>query len=206
MNRTWYLTRARLSLGSSLWAMALVGPAAIGLVGCASSPHSVPVSSATATSPSHPALPQRWMSGSLTITPTALGAVTVGMTIPQASAAAGQPLKSVGDGIFYPLGNASSGLSFMDVHGKVNCVGAASSGSKGHTVATPQGFVLGGSLAQLKAVYRSQLRFVPASATAIVPRPGYVVSFPDGNLVFWVSGGIVQGIGGGRGLMPSSEC
>jgi hypothetical protein len=207
MNRTRDVIRAKHWFRPSFWAMVLAGPVAMALGGCGGAPHaSLPSPATGAVSRSPQASPQRWTSSNLAITPHALGAVRIGMTISQASAAAGQPLEPVGDGVLYPLGKASSGLSVVDSNGRVSCVSASDYSNKDHTVATPQGFALGGTLAQLKAVYKSTLRFVPAPNTGMDTISGYVVGFPDGNLVFWISGGIVRGIGGGPGLLPSSDC
>jgi hypothetical protein len=149
---------------------------------------------------------QPWTSGMLTITQRSLGAVTIGMTIRQASAAARHELTQVGDGVYYPQGETSRGLSLLGGSGStVRCVGAAVTGY-GPVVTTRQGFVLGGTLSQLKTVYRRSLRFVPARNSGPAPRPGYVVSFPNGNLVFWVHNGTVDGIAGGPGLLPSVDC
>jgi hypothetical protein len=152
---------------------------------------------------------QPWDSGELTITPDSLGAVTIGMTIAQASAAAGVQLVPVGDGVFGPRGGTPRGLSVAS--DPVGCVAAQQTpGVPG--VATPQGFPLGGTLAQLKALYGSSLRFVPAPSGGITPNPGYVVSFPDGNLAFLVGNGTffrrgsVYMIIGGPGALPSTEC
>jgi hypothetical protein len=151
---------------------------------------------------------QPWTSGELTITPDSLGAVTIGMAIPQASAAAGEPFVPAGDGAYYPSGGIARGLSVLESGpgGTVGCVSANINGGNPPEVITPQGFPLGGTLARLKAVYGASLRFVPAPISGISPVPGYIVTFPDGNLVFWVSNGIVDEIAGGPGLLPSVEC
>ncbi len=108
------------------------------------------------------------------------------MTTRQASAAAGQKLVPVGDGVLYPGGVTASGLSVLQggTEGSVSCV-SASDQPNVPAVVTPQGFRLGGTLAQLKALYRGRMRYVPAPAGGISPVSGYVVSFRSGNLVFW---------------------
>lgn len=151
---------------------------------------------------------QSWKSSRLTITPHSLGAVTIGMTIPQASAAAGEKLVPVGDGVLYPGGNTGSGLSVVEggSGGTVSCV-SASDRTDVPAVVTPQGFPLGGTLTQLKAVYKSRLHFVPAPAGGISPVPGYVVRSAEGNLVFWVRNGkTVDEIAGGPMVLPSTDC
>jgi hypothetical protein len=149
---------------------------------------------------------QPWTSGMLTITQRSLGAVTIGMTIRQASAAAKHQLTQVGDGVYYPKHETSRGLSLLGgPGGTVSCVSAADTGY-GPVVTTRQGFVLGGTLSQLKTVYGRRLRFVPTRDSGPAPRPGYVVSFSNGNLVFWVHNGTVDGIAGGPGLLPTVDC
>jgi len=78
--------------------------------------------------------------------------VTIGMTTRQASAAAGQKLVPVGDGVLYPGGVTASGLSVLQggTEGSVSCV-SASDQPNVPAVVTPQGFRLGGTLAQLKS-------------------------------------------------------
>jgi len=49
----------------------------------------------------------------------------------------------------------------------------------------------------LKALHGASLRYIPEPATGYVRQVGYVVSFPDGNLAFATSQGIVTGISGG---------
>lgn len=106
---------------------------------------------------------QTWTGRRLTITPGSLGAVGVGSTPAQASAAAGVTLKPVGDGVWYPRGAVTSGLAItVGNAGTVSCV-SASDRPGIPAVTTRQGFRLGGTLAQLKAVYGSSLRYVPAA-------------------------------------------
>lgn len=146
-----------------------------------------------------------WTSSPLTITPDSLGAVRVGMTIAQASAAAGERLVEVGDGYLYPGSiRSSSGLAAFAFNSPaITCV-FASQASGSPSVVTARGFHLGGSFADLQHTYGASLRYVPAPAKAISPRPGYIVRFRNGNLVFWVMNGIVTGIGAGPGAMPTA--
>jgi len=138
------------------------------------------------------------------ITSHSLGAVTIGMTIAQASGAAGEPLTEVGDGQAYPGGNQQSSLHVAGIP-TIGCLVAALSGA-GPTVVTQRGFPLGGTLARLKAVYGSALAFVPKPAMAgpNFPVPGYIVAFPDGNLAFIVTKGLVTVIAAGPGVKPST--
>ena len=152
---------------------------------------------------------QPWTAQQLTITPRGLGSVTIGMTIAQASAAAGVPLTVLGDGASGPRGGKPPGLSVGS--DPITCV-AAQDVAHAPRVLTPQGFPLGGTLAQLKAVYGTSLRFVPAPTGGIAPFPGYVAALPGGNLAFLVSNGGVFPAGtvymivGGPGVLPSTSC
>jgi hypothetical protein len=146
----------------------------------------------------------KWTSSQLTITPDSLGAVRVGMTIAQGSTAAGEPLVIAGDGFYYAGSMGSdSGLEAFAFNGPIACV-FASQASRSPSVVTAQGFHLGGSFADLQQTYGTSLEYVPAPATAISPRPGYIVRFPNGNVVFWVTKGIVISIGAGPGAMPTT--
>jgi len=71
-------------------------------------------------------------------------------------------------------------------------------------VVAPEGFLLGGTTQALKSLYGSRLRFIPAPATGYNPEPGYVVSFPEGNLAFIFHNGLVTAIIGGKSAMPST--
>ena len=143
-----------------------------------------------------------WTSPTVTITSRSLGAVTIGMTLAQASAYTGVPLQQVGDNFFYPGGSSNSGL-YVGGLTRVQCLGATLSGY-GPTVVTSRGFPLGGTLAELKATYGPSLAFVPAPSSGYFPVPGYIVAFSDGNLAFRVSHGIVTQIEAGPGVRPSS--
>jgi hypothetical protein len=190
---------------------AMVMAAAL-LTGCSQGP-ARPAPSATA-SPTHTARPvvaaprrpgKTWTSLSLVITQHSLGAVTIGMTMRQASAAAGEPLVPVGDGAYSPRGNAGASLSVQDTQGTVACVNAVVSGTS-LRVTTAQGFPLGGTLSRLKAVYGSSLQFVPPPTTGYSTSPGYVVNLPGGNLAFILNRGKVESIAGGPGVLPTTPC
>jgi hypothetical protein len=185
-------------------AIAAIVAAPVVLTGCGGGPAQPPPSASA--SPTQTAL-KAWVSGNLVITQDSLGAVTIGMTIKHASAAAGEPLTPVGDGVYYPRGDESTGLSVQADQGTVGCVSASAyPGDPVPHVTTAQGFPLGGTLARLKAVYGTGLRYVPAPAGGIEIRPGYVVSLPGGNLSFSVSGGIVKNISAGPRVVPSTDC
>ena len=192
--------------------IAVIVMAAASLAGCSQGPArpapSASVSSAHKASPvvAAPRRPgKRWTSLSLIITQHSLGGVTIGMTMPQASAAAGEPLVPVGDGAYSPRGGAGASLSVQDTQGTVACVNAVVSGTS-LRVATAQGFLLGGTLAQLKAVYGGSLQFVPPPTTGYSTSPGYVVNLPGGNLAFIISRGKVESITGGPGVLPTTPC
>ncbi len=192
--------------------IAVIVIAAASLAGCGQGPaRPAPPASASSAhtgspvvaAPHHPG--RRWTSLSLVITQHSLGAVTVGMTMQQASAAAGEPLIPVGDGAYSPRGGPGASLSVQDTQGTVACVDAVVSGTS-LRITTAQGFPLGGSLSQLKAVYGSNLRFVPPPTTGYSTSPGYVVSLPGGNLAFIISRGKVESIAGGPGVLPTTPC
>jgi hypothetical protein len=174
------------------------------LAGCGSGPARLSPSASASHSRT---APTAWVSGNLVITQDSLGAVTIGMTLKQASAAAAEPLTPVGDGVYYPRGKESTGLSVQALQGTIGCVSASAyPGHRVPHVTTAQGFPLGGTFARLKAVYGTGLHYVPAPAGGIEIRPGYVIRLPGGNLSFYVSGGIVRNISGGPRVMPSTDC
>lgn len=165
----------------------------------ASSPAASPAGSSAVPAGSGP-----WTASELVITPHYLGAVTIGMSLAQASAAAGVHLEFAGDTVYWPNGSSQSGLAVGMPYGpSVWCVSAAES-STTPVVSTPQGFLLGGTVQALKALYGSRLQYVAENPDGPSPRQGYVVAFPDGNLAFAVDNGTVTSIiGGGRGVIPS---
>jgi hypothetical protein len=197
--------------------IAVIVMAAALLAGCSQGP-ARPAPSASV-SPAHSARPARtarpavasrrpgkkWTSLSLVITQHSLGGVAIGMTMQQASAAAGEPLIPVGDGAYSPRGGAGASLSVQDTQGAVACVNAVVSGTS-LRVTTAQGFPLGGTLSQLKAVYGTSLQFVPPPTTGYSTSPGYVVNLPGGNLAFIISRGKVESIAGGPGVVPTTPC
>ena len=192
--------------------IAVVAMAAALLAGCGQGQaRSAPSTSGSPTHAARPAVAaprrpgQTWTSLSLVITQHSLGGVTIGMTMQQASAAAGEPLVPVGDGAYSPRGGAGASLSVQDTQGTVACVDAVVSGTS-LQVRTARGFPLGGTLAQLKAVYGSSLQFVPPPAPGYSTSPGYVVRLPGGNLAFINSRGKVESIAGGPGVLPTTPC
>ena len=97
------------------------------------------------------------------------GAVTIGMTISLALAAAGVQLSQVGDGIYAAQGGTPRGLSMADT--PVSCVSAQDSPGAPRVI-TAQGLPLGGTLARPKALYGSSLRFMPAPQGGFTPSLG----------------------------------
>ncbi len=91
---------------------------------------------------------QAWSSSKLVITPRSLGAVSIGMTTTQASAAAGEKLAPVGDGVWYPGGISGSGGLSVLVTGDgetASCVSASDQPGV-PAVVTPQGSTAAGSV------------------------------------------------------------
>lgn len=149
-----------------------------------------------------------WQGSVVAISPDSLGAVRIGMTPSQASEAAGVELLPIGDGEFSPATPPPSGYAQMWVD----------SGTKGHSVAcvvangtptaqeveTPEGFPLGGTVAQLKKVYGAKAVFAPAPTSGISPASGYIVKEDGGILAFVVRNDqVTQIIGGPNGTTPS---
>lgn len=148
-----------------------------------------------------------WTARRLTITPTSLGGVRVGMTLAEAQAAAGAAFDAAGDGYSYPS-TLPAGYPHLYVgRDPVDCVGAEGA-STAQAVATPEGFRLGDSVRALLAVYGSRARYVPApTGGGMTDYAEYIVAEAGGNLVFMVdpAGQRVTGIaGGGSGLDPNS--
>jgi hypothetical protein len=160
-----------------------------------------------------PATGGPWSSKQLTITPHSLGAVVLGMTLAQAEHAAGHTFDGMGDGFAYsnemPSGYPHDyvGLVGLDADPVVSCVGAEASTSS-QVVVTPEGFRLGQSVLQLKAVYGSRAVFVPPPANpGMTDFQGFVVDEHAGALVFVTdqAGEYVVGIMGGPvGINPNS--
>jgi hypothetical protein len=94
----------------------------------------------------------------------------------------------------------------LGANGLVDCVGAEEQSSSVNVV-TPQGFSLGGTTSQLKAVYGAQLQYVPAPTTGgMTDDAGYVVTQSSGNIVFTPdsTNTLITGIAAGPNLEPNS--
>jgi hypothetical protein len=192
-------------------------PAATNPAASTTTPTSRPTTPNTS-SPSAPtpttATPAAWTAQELTITPTSLGAVAVGMSQTEAQTAAGITFDGSGDGFVYPTKLPTGfphdyvGLRISSVI--VTCVGAEifpTTSPTAQTVTTPEGFRLGDSVAHLLAVYGSRARYVAAPASGMTTNAGYVVKESVGNLVFVVGGSpqrIVEIAGGSATLGPNS--
>jgi hypothetical protein len=148
----------------------------------------------------------RWTDPQLIITPQSLGTVRVGMTLAQAQTAAGATFDGEGDGVSYPT-TLPDGYPHLYVQGDaVRCVGADGD-SQAQKVFTSDGFTLGESTQRLLAVYGQQARYVPPPTEGgRTNYSGYVVTKPDGNLVFLLdpTEQNVIGIVGGPNVEPNS--
>lgn len=150
-----------------------------------------------------------WTDPQVTITARSLGAVQVGMTLGQAQTAAGLTFDGAGDGMYYPTSLADHLYVGLLSGPTVSCVGASQSQSaeSQQTVATPEGFRLGGSVASLLTIYGSHAVYVPAHA-GIQPVAGYIVAENGGNLFFYVypnSATVIQ-IAGGPNVSDGNSC
>ena len=157
-----------------------------------------------------------WSDRVLTLTPEALGAVRIGMTLTEATNASGMFLQPIGDGLAGPSATAvPRGYLALQVLLKgatatptVGCLVAIDTGpTRAQRVRTPQGFFLGNSVAQLKAIYGAMAEFVPApKVRGMTDFSGYVVHEKSGDLVFigGRSGPINTMFAGPPGLTPNS--
>ena len=160
------------------------------------------------------AAPPTWTSSQLTITPQSLGAVRVGMTGDQAQGAAGETFDGAGDGFTYPIRPGYPHLYVGGAPGEyargagspVRCVGASDPAGR-QDIVTADGFHLGGSVAQLLAIYGSRARYMPAPAGGgMTDYAGYVVTEPAGDLAFVVYSGAVREIAGGPTPLSPNGC
>lgn len=155
-----------------------------------------------------------WTESRLTITPSSLGAVRVGMTKSEAQTASGVAFGGTGDGFVYPTklpaGYPHDYVGLAAPNDTVVCVGASifdQSTPPRPQTSTPEGVRLGDSVQQLIAVYGTRAHFVPAPKTGMTTNAGYVVAESGGNLVFVVNPAqtkIVGIAGGGSDLGPNS--
>ncbi len=211
------------ALGSDSKAIHIAGTTTTNPAPTTTAPLPTSTSSSTSTTTSTTTQPQtgtseRWTDSVLTITPQSLGAVRIGMTLPEAETAAGVPFDGAADGAFYPT-SLPTGFPHLfvneDPSNLVSCFGAEIGDptalpivSAPQTVSTPEGFHLGDTVAQLLAIYGTRAHFLQAPAGGISPRAGYVVAEPDGNLAFYVdnSSTRILGIKGGDSALTPSSC
>jgi hypothetical protein len=163
--------------------------------------------------------PGTWHSSFLSLSETYLGNVKVGMNITEASAAAQEKLIEIGDGLV-------SNVKIVNNTAVTEGDPGLASGTKGPNndsatltyfcagllkgspeVVTPEGFVLGWTVQQLKALYGPLLQYVPARTGGINPDAAYVVHGGAGNLVFWPSGnGKIVNMASGAGATAQVAC
>jgi ABC-type transport system substrate-binding protein len=168
---------------------------------------SVTVAPATTITTVVPGTGQAWTGSTLTITPVSVGAVHTGMTLAQASQAAGEEIIEVGDGAAYAKGGSYYvGPAFVDLDQSktVSCVGAGSDDSK--SIVTTDGFKLGDSVDRLKQIYGSRLIYMPDPGHGISPKASYVVEETNGYLAFWLNqDGAVHAIVGTPGQFDRTD-
>jgi pimeloyl-ACP methyl ester carboxylesterase len=154
---------------------------------------------------------QLWSDPHLTITPTSLGQVKIGMTQDQAEVAAGFSFGVGGDGYVYPDLGPTGGAHLYVAAGPgfpVRCVGAEG-GVGVQTVATPEGVKIGDPAGKVTAVYGGRAAYMPApSDGGMSPHDGYVVREGNGALVFMLNDQThtVAGIAGGPSDLTPSSC
>ncbi len=212
-----------LSRGSLLCGLALVGLAGCGgqRLGLPAVPPTPPpptlapaIVPETTTVALQPGDGAAWTSQALTITPTSLGTVKVGMTLTQAEFAARVTFGNFGDGYASasPKGNpvlfVGGGVGTPAAPGTVKCVGASLDPARaaGQVVETPEGVHLGDAASRVVAVYGSAAHLVPAPTSGINPVPGYVVPQTTGNLAFVIKNDTVTEIEGGDASLQPSSC
>jgi peptidase A4-like protein len=148
-----------------------------------------------------------WTSSSLKISPQGLGTVKIGMTLKNASKAAGIHIVVSGDSFYAPIRASRYPYLYvgMGANNRIACVGAGNPSSV-QSVTTPEGFRLGESVNRLKSIYGTRLQYVPAPTNGgMTDYAGYLVRESSGNLAFIVGPtGIVTGVKGGPGVVPNS--
>ena len=178
------------------------------------SPTTASKSAGNTTSAPPPGPSGRWTDSLVVITADSLGAVTRGMTLAQAEAAAGTGLASSGDGIFRPTDHTTTGSTVLQFSWGVTCFDATrSTGGSGTTVATSAGVRLGDPMSRLAAVYGSTARPFTADPTwtgaGNIPA-GIIVPSGNGVLLFVGSspdrrGGTITSIRGAADAFHASS-
>ena len=172
-----------------------------------------PPQTSTTNSPP-PAASGRWTDSTLLITAHSLGAVTRGMTLAQAKAAAGTSLSSVGDSIERPADQTLTGSTTLQFSWGATCFDASRSGSgPGTTVASPAGVRLGDPVSRIAAAYGASAKPFTADPTwtgaGNIPA-GIIVQQGDGVLLFVGStpdgrGGTITSIRGAADAFHASS-
>lgn len=149
-------------------------------------PSTVAVAKAWLLSSPSPTPGSLWSSPLIEISPSSLGGVRLGMTVAQANRSAGVTFKVQGDGIYTSSssgGTSSLAVGSVAVSGTtVVCFGAGASTST-QTVTTPQGFVVGETVTQLRDIYGSALVSYH-TPPGIANFSGYLVHGFGGTFVF----------------------
>jgi hypothetical protein len=175
---------------------------------------SSPTTRSSTTPASPPTLSGRWTDSRLTITDHSLGAVSRGMSLTQAKAAAGTALSSPGDGIFQPTDAALTGSTRLQFSWAVTCFDASRSGSgNGTSVSTSAGVRLGDQMSRVRTVYGPQATPFTADPNWTGPGnipTGVIVHFNDGVLLFVGSsadrrGGTIASIRGASDARTASS-
>jgi Ca-activated chloride channel family protein len=152
-----------------------------------------------------PASSGNWSDPLVFITPTALGAVQLGMSQADAQTAAGVPFTGQGDGAHYPDALPGGPELFWTA----GCLGAGGQPASAsvQAVRTTEGVQIGDDVAKLTGTYGAQLRYVPAPNGGRVSVEGYVIDYPQSTMAFKVNDDHVVGITiGPRGHNDPSDC
>ncbi|RPA59376.1 hypothetical protein EF294_12750 [Gordonia oryzae] len=141
-----------------------------------------------------------WSGDQLTITPTSLGVVKVGMSVQAAAATTGLAFQAKGDGA---RGPALRGQNELYVDGDpVQCVVASGTSTTGPSVTTEKGVGLGDQQSAVTAAYPDAQ---PIPQTGPFAQSGYFATVPGGQLSFTISNGVVSRIAGGADV-TSPNC
>ncbi|UZF56544.1 hypothetical protein LH935_00590 [Gordonia polyisoprenivorans] len=141
-----------------------------------------------------------WSGDQLTITPTSLGVVKIGMSVQAAAAATGLTFQVKGDGARGPAMNRQNEL-YVDGD-PVRCVVASGTSATGPAVTTEKGVGLGDPQSAVTAAYPDAQ---PIPQNGPFARPGYFATVPGGQLSFTISNGVVSRIAGGADV-TSPNC
>jgi hypothetical protein len=180
-----------------------------------SRPYPPQTSATTGTTDSPPpAASGRWTDSPLVITAHSLGAVTRGMTLAEAKAAAGTSLSLIGDSTYRPTDHTITGSTTLQFSWGATCFDATRSASgPGTTVTTSAGVRLGDPVSRIAAAYGSLAKPFTAdpawTGAGNIPA-GIIVQAADGVLLFVGSspdgrGGTVTSIRGAADAFHASS-